>query len=210
LTSAILLTALFVSLLFFRELEINRHLADRVLELEIRDRLVRMAPLAFVPSRDLSAVKTAEAPSENETASPAQAVGRAHLTEFTADCEGEHCTSHVSLAPSSPGVAQGQLVMVLESEVPKIGTARANANLGVRRRYFIYPGYTTQDELSPEEVAKIEGKAFKFSRVLQTTADFNVGHLLRPIAMNLYLYDQGHTLIQHERRIIETDEEYDH
>ncbi len=225
--SCLLLVSVLGALLFFRELEINRKLADRVLEFEVRQNLatinstpqavspiVAAAAAAVTPSampiRVLDSVAPQAAAIKENTSTTGEntGVGRARLAELNADCVAEHCTAKVALVPSAPGMAQGQVLVILETEIPRIGTA--NANVNIRKRYFVYPGYSTHDDLNPDEIGKLEGKTFKFSRALQATADFTVGHLLRPLAINFYLYDQAHTLVQHERKVIDTDDEYDH
>ncbi len=213
--SIILLVSISGGLLFFRELEINRKLGDRLLEFEVKQNLMALntpatptsaAPLAATqdPARNLDAALPVQSPSLPD----ANASGRARLAELNADCDSDRCSAKMALVPSAPGTATGQIVVVLETEIPRIGTA--NANVNIRKRYFIYPGYTTRDELTADDIGKIEGKTFKFTRALTTSADFEVGHLLRPLAMNIYLYDEAHTLIQHERKVIDTEEEYDH
>ena len=47
-------------------------------------------------------------------------------------------------------------------------------------------------------------KPFRISRALQTTAQFKIAKLLRPLAVNVYLFDRNKTLVTHERKVIET------
>jgi hypothetical protein len=252
LVSSLLLMSVSGSLLFFRELEINRKLEERVLELEITEKLARMSaapnvsvqrvadsmpavvsppsipfgriPLlsAMNPETNEDADSDAEAapvaadptpvpkPTLAEENSPARETPALHELKMVAprvgvlnaDCAGEKCSVSLSLVPTGPGLVQGSLLVILETEIPRIGTA--NANAAIRERYFIYPGETFRDELPQTELAKIPAKPFHFSRGLQSNVDFNVGSLLRPLAVNVYIFDTQHNLIQHERKDIGT------
>ena len=77
---------------------------------------------------------------------------------------------HVAMFPTSTGIAQGNLLLVLETEVPRIGGG--NPTTQVRKRYFIYPGYQTVDDLDQDALGVLPSKPFHFSRALQTAATF--------------------------------------
>jgi hypothetical protein len=227
LISFLLLASVFGSLLFFRELEINRKLATKVLELEMREQFAAVSPgasetsvargldaqtngsaaaaavaLAANPGMSKSEIKpetTAEAPA------PAPAATGPRIGEFNVECDAGTCGVRVSLVPTASGLTQGQMLIILEAEIPRIGTRNPTTN--VRKRFFVYPGNLSKDEMSATDLATFEAKSFRFTRALQTNADFAIGNLLRPLAVNVYLYDTNKTLISHERRVIETAEE---
>ena len=58
-----------------------------------------------------------------------------------------------------------------------------------------------------DALTELARKPFRFTRALQTTATFAIGKLLRPLAVNAYLFDANKTLIHHERKVIEREEE---
>jgi len=211
------------TVLFFRELEMNRKLEDRLLVLDTREKLrIPSAPTQTNPvSQSITSFiepaiqqkveqkverKLTETPpiakTEPEIAGPVSA----RLSDFTVDWNGETCTAHISLVPTTTGMAEGDLLLILETEIPRIGGS--NPSSQIRKRYFIYPGYQSRDELDESQISQIDRKPFHFSRALQTSATFNVGKLLRPIALNVYVFDSNKTLIHHERKPIETDESY--
>jgi hypothetical protein len=221
------------TLLFFRELEINRQLLDRALDAEVRGKLLAAgiaAPKVVSPGKTTTDKATtvpganaaAKAPVEDEEAVPAPKVAETvpaktdareppevqrvgtRVAELLVECTGETCTVDLSLLPTSPGVAKGQLLLVLETEIPRIGSGDPSSPM--RKRYYLYPGYTTRDELAPEALTTVEAKPFHFSRGLHTRATFTLGKLLRPLAINAYLFDVDKNLLSHERKAVETDE----
>jgi hypothetical protein len=205
--SSLLLISLCGSLLFFRELEINRKLVDRVLELEISEKLANLNSLSNTLVTRMptgTAITTGEAihkdTPETTPATNAAEATKARVGLLNVECASESCSVSLSLVPTEPGLVRGSLLVVLETEIPRIGTAKASA---IRERYFIYPGETSMDEVSQEALLKIPGKIFHFSKGLQSTVEFNIGGLLRPLAVNVYLFDTEHNLIQHERKVIE-------
>lgn len=237
LISGIFLSSVVGTLLFFREMEINRQLSRQVLEFRITDQLSKLAgkiesfaapavPVAAPGPNFVMAPKTeirkpdaikidavplpSVAPESPPRVAKAESVKpiaartdpRARLGDLSTDCEGELCTVKLALIPTSAGIAQGYLLVILELEVPRIGAATTSAQM--RKRYLIYPGNITRDELTQDDVNALEGKSFKFSRALQTSVDFTVSSLLRPLAVNVYLYDSAKTLVHHERKPIET------
>lgn len=126
------------------------------------------------------------------------------VQEFLTDCQEGTCNVQLSLIPSQTGVAQGELLIVLEAEIPRIGTGSASSS--VRKRFFTYPGNDPKDELTESQIHTLTRKPFRFAKALQTSTEFSVGEVLRPIAVNLYLYDSQGTLVQHERKPIESGE----
>lgn len=206
-TSALLIS-LCGTLLFFRELEINRKLLDRVLDLEISDKLGKLNlssnttiarnPTAATPS--IEVIRDAAAPDSDGSQGAVAGAVKARVGLLNVECASEACSVSLSLVPTEPGPVKGSLLVVLETEIPRIGTAKAST---IRERYFIYPGDTSMDEATQDALLKVPGKIFHFSKGLQSTVEFNIGGLLRPLAVNVYLFDTEHNLIQHERKVIE-------
>jgi len=128
----------------------------------------------------------------------------ARINELNAECTEEDCLIKLGMVTTQPGTAVGQLVLVLETEVPRIGTA--NPAAPVRKRFFLYPGNTARDELDPNQLTTVDQKSFRFTRALQTSNVFKMGKLLRPLAINAYVFDPDKTLLQHERKVIEAGE----
>jgi hypothetical protein len=203
------------TLLFFRELEINRKLQEHVLRLESEKRLYQTYPLPnrapaetaqTPPSKKIAAAvatpaETMAAPKEIE--SPAKEVF-ARINELRTECSEEECSIKTGMVTTQQGTAVGTLLLVLETEVPRIGSSSPNAP--IRKRFFIYPGNATKDELDPNSLPLLEHKAFRFSRVLQTTTVLRMGKFFRPLAINAYVFDPDKTLLQHERRTIENED----
>ena len=109
-----------------------------------------------------------------------------------------------AMVPVGAGPASGELLVVLETEIPRIGAASPTTQ--VRKRYYVYPGNDTHDEVSEAMLQTLTRKPFRFSRALHTTAHFKIGKLLRPLAANVYVYDRNKVLVRHERRAIESEE----
>ena len=228
---------LILSLLFFRELDRNQALEDRMLELETDKKLTQVVPPRNEPAPTQSARSEAvrseitrntqsatstepadESAKDNAAANhpPILAAASiaaedvqlkpvtAKIADLSTECIEENCTVKLSLIPNSSGVAQGELLLILETEVPRIGATSNTTE--VRKRYYLYPGLTNRDELDPSRVNDLEKKSFRFSHGLQTTANFPIGKLFRPIALNIYLFDANQAVILHERRVIETEE----
>lgn len=214
------------TLLFFRELEINRKLQEHVLKLESEKRLYQSYPL---PDRLLSSAPTT-ATAEETGNSPSTRVARhertvahaapvekpkvegavadaivARINDLRVECAEDNCSIRLGMVTSQPGTAVGRLLLVLETEVPRIGGA--NPSTPLRKRYFFYPGNSARDEMDPNQLGTLEQKAFRFNRVLQTNTVFKMGKLLRPLAINAYVFDSEKQLLQHERKVIESEEQ---
>ena len=205
LLSTVYLTTFSGSLLFFREVEINRKLEERVLELEMREKLSKMlpAPVENV-SRQITETDNPELlVDKNALADTATGI-KAHIGGLNVECVTGRCGVKLDIVPLASGTAQGQLLVILETEIPRIGSR--NPTTEIRKRYFVYPGGKARDELDQADIISLERKNFRFSRALQTSAEFRIGTLLRPIAVNVYLYDSARNLIQHERKVIEASE----
>jgi hypothetical protein len=209
------------TVLFFRELDLNRRLQDKLLLVDMREKIhepsatAPVTPLAQALSPVIETAaevkpekKAREVIPEAQSEAPPPELVAARMSDFTVECGAEECSSRVSMVPTSTGIAQGELVLILETEVPRIGGTNPEGQ--VRKRYFIYPGYQTRDELDESAINQLSKKTFRFSRAIQTTAVFNIGKLLRPVGLNIYLYDSNKVLIHHERKPIETDDSYGH
>ena len=197
------------TLLFFRELETNRKLQERLWRLEAEKRLYQSYPL---PERLLAAAPTAPAtaaPVDKTAAADkakADAAGEvvARINDLRAECAEDNCSIRLGMVTAQPGTAVGQLLLVLETEVPRIGGS--NPTAPVRKRFFLYPGNNARDELDPNALATLDQKPFRFNRTLQTNTVFKMGKLLRPLAVNAYIFDAQKAIIQHERKVIESEE----
>lgn len=193
------------TLFFFREVEINRKVMEKVLELET-------GLLLNVPNRSLIAQPEVKIEPEKELIREPTAVTseispeltvNAKLHELIAECSETSCTVSTILTPASHGIAKGSLSMVLEAIVPRIGGADPNAPN--RAQFIYYPGLEVLDQFDPEKAVTLQKRQFKFSRALPTRVEFTIGKLHRPIAINLYLFDASNNLIGHERKTLSHD-----
>jgi hypothetical protein len=204
--SLVFAVTVFGTLLFFRELELNRKLQDQVLKLETERRLYLAYPLPERMLAQAMPVTTAPMASKSDAdaraATAAEAVAR--INDLRMECTEDECAIKLGMVTSQPGTAVGQLMLVLETEVPRIGGA--NPSTPVRKRYFVYPGNVPKDELDPNQLGTLAQKSFRFTRALQTSNVFKMGKLLRPLAINAYIFDSEKTLLQHERRVTDSEE----
>ncbi len=214
------------TLLFFRELEINRKLQEHVLKLESEKRLYQSYPLpdrllanAPAPAAASNNAPSAQTPHHERTVAHANATTAekpkaegaaasdvvARINDLRAECAEDNCSIRLGMVTSQPGTAVGKLLLVLETEVPRIGGA--NPSTPLRKRFFFYPGNSARDEMDPNQLGTLEQKSFRFNRVLQTNTVFKMGKLLRPLAINAYVFDSEKQLLQHERKVIESEEQ---
>ncbi|MBI1859697.1 MAG: hypothetical protein HYR96_02110 [Deltaproteobacteria bacterium] len=208
----ILLGLSFGCLLFFRELEINRKLSERVLELEtaltLSSTTRATSPIAPAPQAPAIMENATEAgPSREPTAAtvavPApvtQAIQTvpAKMSELFWECNDGICDIRTYLIPAAPGTAEGSLALVLEEEISRIGGA--DPNIPARRQFVYYPGFTAMEEFDAEKTGALEKRHFRFARALPTNVQFNIGKLNQPIAINLYIFDAEDNLVHHERK----------
>lgn len=146
--------------------------------------------------------RSADGPAEEtDTGTPAQV----RIGELGTECNEGTCRVRMALTNTRTGSVSGMLVLVLEAAVPRIGSSTPESS--VRRKYFVYPGGQSFDEWKASSVSEQAPRVFRFNRSIQTTADFNVGKLLRPLALNVYLLDDDKNLVRHERRSMETLDE---
>lgn len=223
---AIVLATTAGSLLFFAEADQNRKLTGRLLALELEQRMKGsprpMAPSVPAPETGASTeqptvasnapaeaiprapARSAETPTpgdEAESGTPAQV----RIGELATECNDGTCRVRMGLTNTRTGSVSGMLVLVLEAAVPRIGQSSPESS--VRRKYFVYPGGQSFDDWKASSIGEQSPRVFRFNRSLQTTADFAVGKLLRPLALNVYLLDDDKNLVRHERRSMETLDE---
>ncbi len=188
------------TLLFFREVELNRQLTERLLHLEASTKGNAILRPTTTPSRWKTATRTPElAPNPEETANAK--ISGARVSGVTPQCSGDTCAIEVTLVPSSDQAAQGGMLLVLEAEVPRIGAGTGSSES--RKRFFTYPGMETKEELLPKDISQLSRKPFRFQRTLESHTRFVIGKLLRPLALNVYLFDAAGALSFHERYPIE-------
>ncbi len=187
------------SLFLFREIERSRSMQERLLELE----LIEQLRATETTSKKQNLTAATETPAIQTPIAAPESLERTlgRLTELSVDCLAEQCTVRSLMVPTSPGIAQGNILMVLEAEVPRIGARDPSTE--IRKRFYFYPGSGYLDELTQSSLDSLEKKPFRFSKALQTNVSFKLGKLMRPLAINFYLYDQKNDLIRHERKAIE-------
>lgn len=213
------------TLFFFREFEINRKLQAAVLEANLKLQLKTISvPEISIPKRQLGySVNFSEDEELRKTKSMSEtseetdiskdswvnfshSVVSARLGSLSSECQASNCTIKLELLPSGNGVSQGELLIVLEAEVPRIGAR--GINLQQRKQFIFYPGYSSKEEFKNSDISTFEKRPFKFSKTLNASLNFKVSKLLRPLAINVYLFDQKKTLTHHERKTIDLDENY--
>lgn len=204
------------TLLFFRELESNRELQEQLVVANLQGKILtesirvqgESAATAAVTSlavRDVTADSKEEVAAQPSVATAKTPVNvHARVAEVGTDCASGKCSVRLVIVPTGSAAVEGGILVVLETEIPRIGTARATSSS--QKRFFIYPGYQSKDELDLKEVNRFEFKKFKMSRALNTNVDFQFGELLRPLAVNVFVFDTEKNLVQHERRVIDSGE----
>lgn len=218
------LTLFWGTLFFFRELEKNRNLQAELLENQIKLQLNTFAPPpTSSPNRQLG--YTVHLESDNASRSVSETNNTkdiqdqkeswmnltstpvsARLGSLSSECQFDNCSVKLELLPAGNGISQGELLIVLETEVPRIGSRAINAQQ--RKQFIFYPGYSSKEEFNNSEIANFEKRPFKFSKTLNASVNFKVTKLLRPLALNIYLFDTQKNLIHHERKVIELEENY--
>ncbi len=212
------------TLFFFRELETNRKLHAEVLETKLKLKLTQLSdPQNIIPTRQLGYSVSVESDESlkkqptQEATSPESAqkeswmtltptIVSARLGSLSSECQVDNCSVKLELLPSGNGISQGELLMILETEVPRIGSRGVSTQQ--RKQFIFYPGYSTKDEFNSSELTQYERRPFKFSKTLNASVNFKVSKLLRPLALNIYLFDSRRTLIHHERKVIDLEENY--
>lgn len=216
------------TLFFFRELENNRKLQSEVLETQLKLQLKVMSePEGFVPNRQLGyTVSLSEDPTssglnadkmlppesrqlpvrEESWMKLTQPTVAARIGSLSSECQSDTCAVKLELLPAGSGVSQGELLIVLETEVPRIGSR--GISVQQRKQYILYPGYYSRDEFNTTDISTYEKRPFKFSNTLNASLNFKVTKLLRPLAINVYLFDARKNLTHHERKTIDLNENY--
>jgi hypothetical protein len=222
--SFVVLSLFWGTLFFFRELETNRKLQAELLEAQLKLKLTQPNEEQTIqPMRQLGySVKIeADSPSQKATDTTSNVPSpppkdswmslttttvAARLGSLSSECQIDNCSVKLELLPSKNGISQGELLMILETEVPRIGSRTVSAQQ--RKQYIFYPGYFSKEEFNSSELSAYEKRPFKFSKALNASINFKVNKLLRPLALNVYLFDSNKNLIHHERKVIDLEENY--
>lgn len=227
-TSLVFLLLLWGTLFFFRELENNRKLQAEILETRLKLQLKTLSePESLMLNRQLGytvqliedqAVEniSVSRSAQSETGTPkkpqdswmglGQSPVAARIGSLSSECQADNCAVKLELVPSGSGISQGELLIVLETEVPRIGSRVISVQQ--RKQFILYPGYNTRDEFSNTDISSLEKRPFKFSKTLSASLNFKVTKLLRPLAINVYLFDSRKNLTHHERKTIDLGEAY--
>lgn len=211
------------TLFFFRELEKNRKLQEAFLESELKLQVKTFSePSVLPPNRQLgytvqlepdASLNSSTAASANSSTDPKESwmsltvtPVSARMGSLSSECQIDNCSVKLELLPAGNGISQGELLIVLETEVPRIGSRVVNTQQ--RKQFIFYPGYLSKEEFSSSELSHYEKRPFKFSKTLNASVNFKVTKFLRPLALNVYLFDTRKNLIHHERKVIEMEEPY--
>lgn len=193
------------TVLFFRELELNQHLIEKLTILETDQKLGdTIGSVTSAPTNDVKRATSAIAATRLSGVSSASTsvTSLPKVSELLVQCSDEACDVKLGMITSSAEGAEGSLTLVLETEIPRIGTSVSPEAL-VRKRYFIYPSGETRDTLSQADIGQLAQKAFRFSRALHTTASFKTGKLQRALVLHAYIFDSNRNLVQHEQKVIQ-------
>ena len=210
------------TLFFFRELEKNRELQEAFLETELKLQLKTLSePSMLPPNRQLGYSVQLEPDSNLNLYNPSESSKNpsdqkeswmaltstpisARLGSLSSECQIDNCSVKLELLPAGNGISQGELLLVLETEVPRIGSRSVTTQQ--RKQFIFYPGYISKDEFTNSELSQFERRPFKFAKTLSASVNFKITKLLRPLALNIYLFDYRKNLIHHERKVIELEE----
>lgn len=164
------------TLLFFRERANNQALSEKLL-------VSQVAPPTTTTVKSMEAVVP-------------KSSAKTRIQEFSGNCHPESCTANLVLTAQENSLAEGSLIILLETHSPQIGSGNPSAKS--RQKYYAYPEQKINENLNAEEIFKLESKPFHISRSLYSRANFTIGQFQRPIAFHLYLFDTNHELIKHE------------
>lgn len=197
------------TLMFFREIEINRKLEEKLLMLESKQKLHEMINKleASIPiqERELANNVTETKAVVNHLVSTesiskiTEFVGT-KIVNFSTECIETSCTVKLSMIPISQGTTKGSLLIILETHLP------TSESIAAAKRYFIYPEQADRDDISQKDLLQLKRKEYQFSRILNVSTQFNIGKLLKPIAINVYLFDMEGNNTLHERKLLESGE----
>lgn len=228
LISLVVLALFWGTLLFFRELETNRKLQAEVLETHLKLQLQNLSnPELSSPNRQLGytvnltedealkkSISSEDSLNSNSASTGAKdfwlnlsgSTVAARLGSLSSECQTSNCVVKIELLPAGNGISQGELLIVLETEVPRIGSR--GISIQQRKQFILYPGYYSREELNNSDISVLEKRPFKFSKTLNASLNFKVTKLLRPLAVNVYLFDSRKNLTHHERKPIDLDDNY--
>lgn len=199
------------TLLYFVEVEENRRLHDRVLELETLQKLSQLRDT--LPPEPKVDPKIVPIPVPQVTPRPVQIARRVDsppairnqplLSEFNVECTETACEAAIGLLPKQPGSVDGGLLLILETQIRGIGMGSGETPW---RRYLTYPEGNSLNEMNDDLIVTLTRKQFHFVRSLTTKAPFDLGKQLLPTAINLYLFDAEGSILLHERKTLERSE----
>lgn len=182
--TALFLALLGGTLLFFREMDRNRLLTDRLSELELRLQLQTTAPVRF---------QNLVTRAENWVP---------QLGDVAVICNVEAvCTAKVSFISPEGTEVRGSLLLVLETSLVRIGTSGS----GPYRRYYVYPAQAPIEDLAVERLRPLQKRPFQFSQALQTSTQFRLSAEVMPKEFHIFLFDSNDTLVLHERRSVQVE-----
>ncbi len=200
------------TLFFFRELEANRRLNDRVLAYQLQAELqIGSTTPRMVAAKSGSEAK-AEPIGERGNRAPNLVIAphtspQFRLVDFDAATTKDGWELLLTLAPTAGAIAEGEALIVLEADVPRIGLSTPG-NEG-RKRFALYPGNAMLERIDEATIEKANKKKFKFSRALQIRSTFQLGRLYRPVAAHIYFFNAQGLLVSQERKTIESEENRD-
>lgn len=199
------------TLFFFRELEANRQLRESMLKYQLQAELYDGGTSTRAVATKGSAETTVVAADKSAggqivpqlTISP-HANPQFRLVNFDAAPTKDGWELLLTLAPTAGAVAEGEALVVLETDVPRIGLSTPGTE--GRKRFALYPGNVIVERVDENMVSKAEKKKFKFSRALQIRAPFRLGRLYRPLAAHFYFFNSAGQLVSQEKKTIEVEE----
>ncbi len=201
------------TLFFFKELETNRKLRDSVLafqlQAELQDGTSSRRAVAAKGATEVKADGNSEKNNDKSLRAPNLTVAQHvnaqfRLVDFDSESTKEGWELRLTLAPTAGAVAEGYALVVLETDVPRIGLATPGAE--GRKRFVLYPGNQLLEHLDENTIQKSEKMRFKFSRAFQVRAPFKLGRLYRPLAAHIYFFNAQQVLVGQERKTIEVEE----
>ncbi len=196
-------------LFFFRELEQNRQLRESVLKYQLQAELYDGNASSRAVATKADATAPAEKPGDRSQVVPTMSIAphttpQFRLVDFDAEPTKDGWELLLTLAPTAGAVAEGEALVVLETDVPRIGLSTPGTE--GRKRFALYPGNVLVEKIDEIGIGKAEKKKFKFSRALQIRAPFRLGRLYRPLAAHFYFFNSAGQLVSQEKKTIEVEE----
>ena len=129
----------------------------------------------------------------------------AHISNVYARCQGMECDVRFTLLAQSGVDGVGSMSVVLESEVPRVGSSDPLAT--PKKKYTVYPGNKSYEAMSDADVAGLAVKPFHFAHTLPVTVTFSHPLVQHPIAAHIYLFDANHRIQAHQQTVPEKAED---